>query len=314
MAGVPIMTALLVMGLGSSRRYEVTWHDQRIGAAELGVTRNKKSVRFTWKATLGVASANCLEIEESEAGEWNNESGTPLPEPLFLVVPSSSECRTVVSSGGEVGQGCLTRHNSEVAGQLFGQPVQARLGVDGLPDEVDLPSISIVYRKSTGGGDAPCADPLSAAQRLIGGEKVRDARRILRSEFRAGGHTYLSRRGSGEIPGPLADVMAKAFEKSTGRDCKEVARDLERSVKRLGIEVRSVAGLLWDHGELWPHAWNEINLPESGWTAFDATTGSSFADAGRLKVGSLEQGQALTTGLALLAISTQTVEVLSYEP
>jgi hypothetical protein len=305
---------MVSMGLGASRHYEITWHDQRVGAAELDVTRSKKSVRYSWKATLGISTPNCLRIEESEAGEWKIESDAPLPEPLFLVVPSASECRTVVSSGGELGQGCLVHRANRLAGQIFGQPVQATLGVDGLPNEVDLPSIAIIYRKSDGAGDIPCAEPLSTAQRLMGGEKVRDARRILRSEFRAGGHTYVTRRGSGSIPPQLADVMAKAFERSTGRDCKEVARELERSVKRLGIEARSVAGLLWDGGELWPHAWNEINLPESGWTAFDATTGSSFADAGRLKVGSLEPGQALATGLALLAISTETVEVLSYDP
>jgi hypothetical protein len=310
-----IAAALLGTGLGASRHYEIDWREQRVGLAELTVSRTAGGVHYAWLATIGLTGPNCLQIQESRSGDWKDGSEEPLPEELFLALRLPDGCRAVKADDGGVGKGCL-QHPAprELVGDLLGQPFKARLGADGLPDEVELSALAVTYRKSAGTEEVPCPDALRESQRLLGGEAVTDARRINRSEFRAGGHAYSSRRASGPLPASVAEVVSRSFEQSPGRDCKEVARELSRKVRRLGVETRTVAGLLWDRGQLWPHAWNEFKLPGLGWVAVDATTGSSFADAGRLTVGSLEPNESLSTGLALLALSTEPVQVVSYDP
>ena len=312
---VLIATALLATASGASRRYEITWRDQRVGRADLSVTHGPAGFHFAWRASIGLASPSCLRVDESREGDWKDTSDAPIPEELFLALHLPDGCRAVVADDGKAGEGCLhnlARHETE--GTLLGQPFKARMAMDGLPDEVTLTSLAVSYRKTTGSEDVPCPEPLSASQRLLGGEGVVDARRINRSEFEAGGRKYTSTRASGALPGPLAAAVARAFEQSTGRDCKEVAHELTRKMRHLGVEARTVGGLLWDRGQLWPHAWNELMLPGVGWVAVDATTGSSFADAGRLTVGSLEASDALATGLGLLTLSAESVRVVSYEP
>jgi hypothetical protein len=312
---VLIATALLATASAASRRYEIAWRDQRVGRADLSVTHGPAGFHFSWRASIGLASPSCLRVEESREGDWNDASGAPIPEELFLALHLPDGCRAVAADNGKAGEGCL--HNltrREAEGTLLGQPFKARMGTDGLPDEVELSSLAITYRKMVGSEDAPCPEPLSESQRLLGGEAVVDARRINRSEFQAGGRKYTSLRATGALPAPLAAVVARAFEQSTGRDCKEVARELTRKMRNLGVEARTVGGLLWDRGQLWPHAWNELMLPGMGWVAVDATTGSSFADAGRLTVGSLEPTDALATGLGLLTLAAESVRVVSYEP
>jgi hypothetical protein len=312
---VLIAAALLATASGSSRRYEIAWRDQRVGHADLNVTHTATGFHFAWRASIGLASPSCLRVEESREGDWKDVPDAPVPEELFLALRLPDGCRAVVADSGRAGEGCL--HNlakREAEGTLLGNPFKARMGADGLPDEVELTSLAITYRKTTGNEDVPCPEPLWESQRLLGGEAVVDARRINRSEFEAGGRRYTSARANGVLPASVAAVVARAFEQSTGRDCKEVARELTRKVRRLGVEARTVGGLLWDRGQLWPHAWNELLLPGMGWVAVDATTGASFADAGRLTVGSLEAGEALATGLSLLTLSAESVSVVSYEP
>jgi Transglutaminase-like superfamily len=307
--------ALLSMASGASRRYEIDWRDQRVGRADLTVTRSAAGIHYAWRASIGVASPNCLRVEESRAGDWKEGASAPMPEELFLALRLPDGCRAVSSDTSAAGEGCLVhRAPREIEGTLLGQPFKARLGADGLPDEVELSTLAISYRKSSGAADVPCPEPLEAAQRLLGGEAVADARRINHSEFSVGGHSFASRRASGLLPKTVADLLARSFEQSTGRDCKEVAREVTRKARKLGLQARTVGGLLWDRGQLWPHAWNEILLPQAGWVAVDATTGSSFADAGRLTVGSLEPPEALSTGLKLLALSSEPVRVISYDP
>jgi Transglutaminase-like superfamily len=306
---------LVLLTGGATREYTIDWREQRVGHAQLTMSSTAGRVHFDWHATIGVAGPNCLRVEESKSGSWLKGSEAPVPEEIFLGLGLADGCRAVLSDSGLPGKGCLAHHGKEeIRGDLLGQPFVAKLGSDGLPDQVELPSLAITYRKSVGPADVPCPGPLGLPQPLLGGETVRSPRRILHSEFRAGGQTYVSARAPGTLPAAVAKLVARAFEESTGKDCKLVAGDLARGVRRQGIEARTVAGFLWDGGQLWPHAWNELLLPKRGWVAVDATTGSSFADAGRLTVGSLEPADALATGLHLLSLSAEPIRVVSYDP
>ncbi|MHB8417801.1 MAG: hypothetical protein ACYDCL_06980 [Myxococcales bacterium] len=252
------------------RSYRILVGGREDGAAQLAIhPRPDGSLDYEWRSQIGLSRAPCLWSEQRAAGRYTPGSGRPVPDELAL-------------SLGAPGRGAT-----------------ATLGRDGLPDRVEL--AGLVYEATP--GEAPrwnrCRPGgLSGGLPAPGGPQ--NPRSLDRAVFEAEGEAPReTRRYRGPMPRDVAAALAAAYGRAAGRDCKLVARELAEALRALGLDARVEGGFLLDRGRLWPHAWTRARVG-GAFRDLDATTGSSWADAGRLDVGPLDGADEWQTGLAML--------------
>ncbi len=285
---MPVGVLLLVLAAppAGSRSYRVFVDGQEDGAARLSVRPGVDGgLAYEWDSQIGLSREPCLRSEEHVAGVY--APGQPVPD--------------------------------EWAISLGTHPAGARssLGEDGLPDRVELSGI--VYQAAPPAAvrwDRCWPRGLSGglAVRIPAGDPA--PRRLSRAVFslafsREDNPVVVTRRGHGPLPGDVAAAIAAAYRDAPGRDCKAVARDLARALRARGLDARVEGGLLLDGGRLWPHAWTRVRVGDT-FRDVDATTGTSWADAGRLDVGPLEGPGAWRTGLDLLHLRRAHPALLSF--
>jgi hypothetical protein len=114
---------------------------------------------------------------------------------------------------------------------------------------------------------------------------------------------------AGPLPDTIQRLVAWAYARAPGRDCKLVAFDLAQALEGAGLHARVAAGWIVAHGALWPHAWTEL---QDG-RALDATTSRGWADAARVRLGTLENADAATdTGQRLLRERHARIRLVDY--
>lgn len=282
------LTAILASGLLAltppvgSRGYIVLLDGRPDGAAALTVREEAEGLRFDWRAEIGVSASPCLVATEARRGVYVLGEGAP---PDELAIP-------LAAAGG-----------GTVTGLAGGERFVATARLGALPDRVELPELGISYVATPGSPAWGRCWPggLDRGVALLGAPT--DPRRWRGARFEVVGvglpARVASSAGGGALPRAAARAAAALFRTAGGRDCRAVAGDLAKALRAAGIPARVVAGLLVSEGRLWPHAWTEARL-EGRWQPLDATTGPSFADAGRIRVGTLEGDERSRAGRALL--------------
>jgi hypothetical protein len=270
-----VRLALLLLSLAApagERHYRVFVDGVEDGAAFLSIRPLPRGrLAYAWRSQIGLSARPCLRSEQRVSGVY--APGQPVPD--------------------------------ELAFSLGPRPPgsAATLGPDGLPDHVQVQGV--VYQA------APARDvrwdrcwphgPSDGIAVRLPAEAP-DPRQLARATFTfAGLPPRESRRFDGTLPDDVALAIDDAHRRAGSNDCKAVARRLEGTLRARGYEAHVEGGLLLDRGRLWPHAWTQVRL-DGRFRDVDATTGSGWADAGRVDVGPLEGPAGWQTGLALLRL------------
>ncbi len=303
------------------RRYELLVGGRAVGRAELRLEGEAGGLRYGWRAAIAIGGRPCLWAREAREGGVRPREGAPLPEEVALPLALARGLREVDLAGTAGGGGRLVVERvsgREASGTVLGEPFHARIGTDGLPEIFELPRLGVVYRAAASleGSDALCrAASLRGPLPVAGLPSGIDPRWLRVARFRAVGAGAPLEAGTVRSELPLdpraAALVRAAAERSAGRDCQAVAKELRDALVQAGFQAKVVGGFLLDREAevpaplavrapvLWPHAWVELATPR-GPVALDSTTGEGLADAGRLALGPLEGERALETGLALL--------------
>jgi len=182
----------------------------------------------------------------------------------------------------------------------------------GLPDDLEIPSDSwqrVLSREGDtatlriGGGDTEgrvSQDELEAALepsilvqsedpriREKAAEVVGDATENEEKAKRIA--TWLSRAMVSELR--VSTPSAVEILESMRGDCNEYATLYAALARAAGIPARICAGLVYQDGSFFYHAWNEVYLPGRGWTPVDTAFGEFPADPTHIKFtqGDLEE-------------------------
>ncbi len=268
------MVTLLLLALAvlpdGVRSYRVYVEGQEDGAARLAIhPRADGSFSYAWDSQIGLSREPCLRSEEHVEGSY--VPGRPVPDELAL------------SFG------------------LHPAGTAAVLGRDGLPEHVEVSGV--VYAAAAAGElrwDRCWPHGLSGGLPIQGVPDDLAPRHLARASFTFDGLPGQDARGfDGPMPEAVARAAAAAFRRAPDQDCKVVARGLAAALGAAGYAARVEEGLLLDRGRLWPHAWTRVRV-DGAWRDLDATTGTGWADAGRIDVGPLDGAAGWRTGLAML--------------
>ncbi len=278
------------------RSYRILVDGNADGAASLSIrSRPDGSFDYRWRSQIGVSHDPCLWSEEQRNGNYSLGAGRDLPDELALsLLPVDSK--------------------GELTASVNGQKIHALIGRDGLPDRVDLLELGVSYIAAPPGAlgwDRCGTGALDRGPELLGAGSLPEPRRVQHATFerlRAPGEQDDASslwRSVTEAPAvPLPDIAGRlvmqAYQRAPGRDCKLVAFELAQALERAGFRARVAAGWLVVRGSLWPHAWTEIEQAD-GYRALDATTSPGWADAARIRLGTLDGAEAAAeTGQRLL--------------
>ena len=291
------------------RSYRILVDGRDDGAASLSIqTRSDGSFDYHWRSQIGVSRAPCLWSEEQRSGNYTVGPGRALPDELALsLLPTDS--------------------NGEVAASVNGQRLHALMGRDGLPNRVDLLDLGLAYvatSPSTLAWDRCGAGALDRGPELVGADSLARPRQTRRATFerlpsaRGSAGAQEGWRSATVVPeAPLPDIavhlVERAYQRAPGRDCKVVAFELAQALERAGFRAHVAAGWIVARGSLWPHAWTEL---EQAWGlgAIDATTGSGWADAARVRLGTLDSPDgAAKTGERLLRERHARIRLVDYQ-
>jgi len=270
-----VRVALLLLALAvpaGERHYRVFVDGVEDGAAFLSIHPLADGrLAYAWRSQIGLSASPCLHSDQHVSGVY--APGQPVPDELAFSLGSRPPGST------------------------------ATVGADGLPDRVEIQGV--VYQAAPARDVRwdrcwPHGPSEGAAVRLP--PEPPDPRQLARATFTfAGLPPRESRRFDGTLPDDLALAVDEAHRHAGSDDCKEVAQRLAAALRTLGYEARVEGGLLLDRGRLWPHAWTQVRL-DGRFRDVDATTGSGWADAGRVDAGPLEGAAEWQTGLALLRL------------
>ncbi len=290
-----LLSALLSALPNGARLYRVLSDGRDAGAASLLLRRAPGGgLSWRWRSRIAVSRSPCLFSEERRSGTWR--PGEPVPDEIAASLVH-----------GEPGRWVATR--------LSGEAARVLPGADGLPDGVVLDVLGISYVAAPAAAlswNRCRAGVLDEGLKVQGALGIRP-RRLREAEWNLGGR--IIQVSVPDLP-PPPDVVAAVdgeYARAAGRDCKTVAAALARRLSDVGRKAWIVAGLLLDHGRLWPHAWVRVQVG-GVYQAVDATTGLSWADAGRIEVGPLEGGNRLGTGAELLRLRKAKVTLVSASP
>lgn len=284
-----LLLALALPRPNGERRYRILVDGREDGAAALSIRALPSgSFDYRWRSQIGVSRSPCLWSEEQRGGTYTVGHGRPLPDELALsFLPADAK--------------------GEVAATINGQKIRATIGRDGLPDRVDLPEIGLSYVAAGPGApgwDRCSSSALERGPELAGAEALGDPRRVRRATFARvespdGWRLEVAAPG-GPLPDLAGRLVAQAYARAPGRDCKVVAFELARALERAGFRSCVAAGWIVARGALWPHAWTELEEGQE-FRALDATTSSGWADAARIRLGTLDSAEdAWKTGDRLL--------------
>lgn len=283
------------------RSYRVLVDGREDGAASLSIhARPDGSLDYRWRSQIGVSRDPCLWSEEQRSGNYRQAAGRALPDELALSLLPVDARR-------------------EADATVDGQRIHTVAGRDGLPDRVDLPALGLSYVQAPAGELRwnRCGEgALARGPALRGAERLREPRRVRRATFareEPGGWRVESSVPGAPLPADVQLLLAAAYARAEGRDCKRVAEDLARQLGRAGLSARVAAGWIVERGELWPHAWTELD-DGSGFHALDATTSRGWADAARIRVGTLGSAeQDAETGRRLLIERHASIRLVGYD-
>jgi hypothetical protein len=300
-----MIQAWLLLALASplpngERSYRVLVDGQEDGAASLSIhARPDGSLDYRWRSQIGVSRDPCLWSEEQRGGNYREATGRALPDELALsLLPADAR--------------------GEVDATINGQRIHTVAGRDGLPNRVDLPALGLSYVQASPDElrwNRCGAGSLEHGPALLGADPLREPRRVRRATFAReapGGWRVEASVPETPLPADVQRLVAASYARSEGRDCKIVAEELARQLERAGLHARVVAGWIVERGALWPHAWTEVD-EGSGFHALDATTSRGWADAARIRLGTLgDAAQDAETGGRLLSERHARVRLVSY--
>jgi hypothetical protein len=291
------------------RSYRILVDGQDDGVASLSIqARADGSFDYRWRSQIGVSRAPCLWSEEQRSGNYTVAAGRALPDELALsLLPTDS--------------------NGEVSASVNGQRLHAVMGRDGLPDRVDLLDLGLSYVATPRvaiAWDRCGTGALDRGPELVGAASLRNPRQVRRATFEplpspggSAGAQDAWRSATAVPEAPLPDIAGRlveqVFRRAPGRDCKVVAFELAQALERAGFRAHVAAGWIVARGSLWPHAWTEL---EQAWGlgAIDATTGSGWADAARVRLGTLDSAEAAAkTGERLLRERHARIRLVDYQ-
>jgi hypothetical protein len=309
----PLTATLLLLMLAArpptgERSYRILVDGRDDGAASLSIqARADGSFDYHWRSQIGVSRAPCLWSEEQRSGNYTVAAGRALPDELALsLLPTDA--------------------NGEVSASVNGQRLHAVMARDGLPNRVDLLDLGLSYVAAPPGTiawDRCGAGALDRGPELIGVDSLADPRQVQRATFErlppppesAGaqsGWRSATAVPDATLPDIAGRLVQQAYQRAPGRDCKVVAFELAHALERAGFRAHVAAGWIVVRGTLWPHAWTEL---EQAWGlgAIDATTGSGWADAARIRLGTLDSAEAAAkTGERLLRERHSRIRLVDY--
>ncbi len=283
------------------RSYRILVDGQDDGAASLSIqARPDGSFDYHWRSQIGVSRTPCLWSEEQRSGNYTRAPGRALPDELALsLLPADA--------------------NGELTATLNGQRLHAVRGRDGLPDRVDLLDLGLSYVAAPPTAlawDRCGKGALARGPELTGAASLTDPRRVRQATFErvdapSGWHSEAA-APDGPLPDIARRLVAQAYDRAPGRDCKLVAQELARALERAGFATHVAAGWIIERGALWPHAWTEL-FDHLEFRAVDATTSRGWADAARIRLGTLDTPEeAAATGERLLRERHAQVRLTSF--
>lgn len=96
-------------------------------------------------------------------------------------------------------------------------------------------------------------------------------------------------------------------------DCNEHATLFAALARAAGLPAKIAVGAMYAQGAFFYHAWNEVYLPEGGWTPVDTTLNQIPADATHLKLAEGELDQQVSVLRAVGKLRLKVVEAHSTE-
>jgi len=283
------------------RSYRILVDGRDNGAASLSIQpRPDGSFDYRWRSQIGVSREPCLWSEEQHSGNYTVGTGHALPDELALsLLPTDS--------------------NGELTASINGQKIHAVMGRDGLPDRVDLLELGLSYVAAPPAAlvwDRCGTVALDRGPELLGAAALDNPRRVRRATFERvdapGGWRVETTAPEAPLPDLAGRLVAGAYQRAPGRDCKVVAFELAHALERAGFRARVAAGWIVARGALWPHAWTELEQAD-GFRALDATTSRGWADAARIRLGTLDGAEAAAqTGDRLLRERHARIRLVDY--
>lgn len=181
--------------------------------------------------------------------------------------------------------------------RLSGVPAGLEIPEDAWQEVVESTGEATVIRiggkrgaGSAGAGSAGAAERYLEPSLLVQSEDGRIANKARELAGEASGATARARRIAEWISRTMKSELrvstpsaAEILESMRG-DCNEHATLFAALARSAGIPTKICAGLVYQEGRFFYHAWNEIYDPSEGWVGVDTAFGQFPADATHIKL------------------------------